>query len=226
MAVQKTAELDSQGQAVQETAAGSVPAGKKGKAAKVKKAKKERTRGGGKKRGKMVAIIIVVGLIAAAGACYYMNWFGVKDKVVGFFIAQDDQYQVAMNDFETQKAAYEQKEEEVAQLEQSLISKEQQLNQREAALDAAAEVASSSDTTSAAQVSGTAGDVTEEKPPLAVVYEKMNAEDAAGILNTVADNGWIANLFMQMDEKKVANIMALLDTDKAAIISRLMSDMS
>jgi len=223
LAVQKTAEPNTQAQVAPE-AAGNVATGKKGKPAKVKKAKKERAKGSGKKRGKLVAVLVVIGLIAAAGACYYMNWFGVKDKVVGFFITQDEQYQNAMRDFEAQKASYDQKEAEVAQLEQSLINKEQQLNQREAALDAAQEVASS-ETTTSTQVSGEAGDIP-EKPPLAVVYEKMQAEEAAAILNTVADNGWIANLFMQMDEKKVANIMALLDTEKAAIISRLMSDMS
>lgn len=193
------------------------------KAAKGKKNKKA----SGKKKGKAIGAIVLIALIALVGVAYYFNLLGLKTKVVDFFLMQDTEYSTRLEEFEsgkqameTQKAAYEQKLADLESKANSLATKEKQLNEREVAL-VEAEKGKAGNTGTQTNKDGET-EVTASQ--LALVYEKMDSKDAATILNTVADNGWIAALFSQMNEKKVAGIMAALETEKAAIISRLMSE--
>ncbi|HBU12266.1 MAG TPA: hypothetical protein DEB31_05920 [Clostridiales bacterium] len=166
----------------------------------------------------MVVAIIVVALIAVVGVMYYRNIFQLKSMVVGFFISQDAQYAEAIAAGEEYKV----KMEELNQRQLELADKEKQLADKEADLLAAEEAAQSEqgDMSTSGTVGGEAG-----QQQVVQMYESMSVENAATILNQTADNGWIANLLMQMeDQRKASRILAALDVDKAIAITQLMSE--
>jgi len=221
-------------QGTAETPAGKPKKEKKAKTPKPKREKKakaprqKRERGQkrekpekGESRGKpkLVLAIVIIGLIAAAGAMYYFNILGLKTRVVGFFISQDTQYQdaiAAKADYETMKSELDERQLQLSEKEKQLAEDEASLQEREKKLR---EQETASSSTGTSQLSGETGEA-----QIVQVFEGMSNSAAAEILNRTTDNGWIANLLLQLDEKKAGKILAAMDVDKAVVITRLMSE--
>lgn len=205
--------------------------GKKGK--KGKKPKKERVKKGkrGKgepgeqeekvrkrPKGKLILAIIIISLIGAAGAFYYFNLFEVKSKVINFFISQDTQYQDAI----AAKSNYELLTAELEQRKIELNNQQKQLDEDILKLEEEKKAFNQQKNEENAQGGATTAGSGDGKSVVDVLAG-MKASAAAEILNRTTDNGWIADVLKQMDEKTAGKILAAMDVEKAVVITRLMS---
>lgn len=186
-----------------------VKAPEKGTADAAGKPKKKK-----KVSGKAIFAIIIVLLIAGAGVSYYFNLLGVKDKVVGFFISQDQTYQNTLTQYNEQTQAYEAKQSELDTKQQQLDKKEQELTTREQAL---------AQQESTATGGATAAGSTKNASAVAPMFEGMDAGAAAAIFNSTASDTWIAQVLAQMDQKKAAAILAQMDSAKASEVAKYIS---
>ena len=167
-----------------------------------------------KKSGKPAVAVILIAIIALFGVSYYFNLMDTKTKIIQFFINQDDTYTKAMA---SQQAAGE----ALAVKQDELDSLSKQLDQRSAELDAREDAISGDECTAADQQ--TAEDEKKaEMAKMVTIYEGMDAPVASGILSNYTNKQWIADLLMQMNEKKAAAILAAMDPKFAASITALM----
>lgn len=167
-----------------------------------------------KKNGKAAVAIVLVVIIALFGVSYYFNLLDTKTKIVQFFINQDDTYTKAMA---SQQAAVD----ELAVKQAELDTRTKELDQRSADLDVREEAVGSDE--SAAADEQTAADAKKaEMAKMVTIYEGMDAAVASGILSNYTNKQWIADLLMQMNEKKAAAILAAMDPKLAASLTALM----
>jgi flagellar motility protein MotE (MotC chaperone) len=167
-----------------------------------------------KVKGGAVAAIVIVVLIALFGVSYYYNLMDTKTKIIQFFINQDDTYTKAM-------ASQQALSDSIAQQQTDIESRSKELDQRSADLDTREQAVG--DKESAAADRQTADEQKKaETAKMVTIYEGMDAAVASGILSNYTDKQWIADLLMQMNEKKAAAIMAAMDPQLAASITALM----
>lgn len=214
------------------------PKAKKVKEPKPKKPPKEKKekqprekaeRGDRRRRPGVAVFLIILCLIGAVVGMYYFNLFDIKTKVIDFFISQDTQYKQAIDareKYEGKEEALNQRQVELAEKEKELTEKETQLNEREQDIkdqEKELKTSSSSSGSGSRTAAGTAPDGLDQSQ-IALIMEGMKVDNAAAILNTITDNTWIAQLLGEMDEKRAGKILAAIDVEKAAVITRLMSD--
>lgn len=167
-----------------------------------------------KPKGKAVVAIILIAIIALFGVSYYFNLMDTKTKIIQFFVNQDDTYKKAMA--EAQAAG-----DTAAQKQAELDTLTKQLDQRSADLDAR-EQALAGKETEAVSEQAAEEEKKAEMAKMVTIYEGMDAVVASGILSNYTDKQWIANLLMQMKEKKAAAILAAMDPKLAASLTALM----
>lgn len=167
-----------------------------------------------KKKGKAAVAVILIALIALFGVSYYYNLMDTKTKIVQFFLNQDDTYSKAMAEVQAANDT-------IAQKQAELDSQTKTLDQRSADLDAR-EAEISGEESKAADTQASADAKLAETAKMVTIYEGMDAAVASGILSNYTDKQWIADLLMQMNEKKAAAILAAMDPVFAATITALM----
>lgn len=191
---------------------------KKEKGAKSKRVKGEKGEKAPKgSKGKLILAIVIIGLIGAAGAFYYFNLFDVKTKVINFFISQDTQYEdaiAAKTNYERLTAELDERQIELNEQQKQLDEDRQKLEDQQAAFR---ELQNRTNAQGSSTVEGSGGNSVVE------VLADMKVSAAAEILNRTMDNGWIADVLIQMDEAQAAKILAAMDVEKAVVITRLMS---
>lgn len=170
--------------------------------------KKKKKRG----KGKAILLIIIACVIGVLFAAYYFNFMNVRTRVISFFEAQDPDFMRTVQEYEQQRALYEEQRLELTNQAQELAQREAALAEQEALLAQRLQEASGGGT-----VEG--GDLSE----VAKVFDAMDKNAAAEILDNTVNTTWIANLMLQLNEAKAASILASMEPGKAALVTSLMS---
>ena len=167
---------------------------------------------GKKRKGKAILLIIIACVIGVLFAAYYFNFMNVRTRVISFFESQDPDFMRTVQEYEQQRTLYEEQRLELA-------TQAQELAQREAALaEQEAEVAQRlQEVSGGGSVEG--GDLSE----VARVFEAMDKNAAAEILDNTVNTTWIANLLLQLNETQAAAILSSMEPGKAALVTSLMS---
>lgn len=173
---------------------------------------KKKKKKGKKRKGKAILLIILACVIGVLFAAYYFNFMNVRTRVISFFEAQDPDFMRTVQEYEQQRTLYEQQRLELTAQAQELAQREAALAEQEAELSQRLQ-----EVNAGGSVEG--GDLSE----VAKVFNAMDKNAAAEILDNTVNTTWIANLLLQLNESKAAAILASMEPGKAALVTSLMS---
>lgn len=167
---------------------------------------------------KMFLYLFLLMLIVVFVLAYLFNWFSLRQRILDVLIVGDEQYIVKMIDVDNEKekakgeqalaadakASYEKLLSELEQREQTIASKEKQIEDR---LKAVIYSTENND---------------EARDNLIAMFESMDADSAASTLQSMNDVDAVAGILTSMKQKPAAAIMEAFDTEYAALVAARM----
>lgn len=176
--------------------------------------KKKRRR----RKFKLFMYLTLLLLIAFTVTAYLFNWFSFRQRVLDVLIVGDDQYMLKMVDLENEKekakgeqalaqdakTAYENQLASLDSREQAIAAKEKQIEDR---LSAIIYTTENSD---------------EARSNVISLFESMDAESAASMMESMNDVDTVASILSSMKQKPAAAIMEAFSTEYAALVAARM----
>lgn len=192
-----------------------------------KRRKKEERAAARKERGitparaGLLVFLFMMFLIMACAAALYTDFMGVRQIAVNLLLEGRSPYDPQIERLEeltsslaaqsaaleTRTAELEAEQKRLDKLDKTLTAKEAQLNTREEQLDASTSLATASE---------------ENITQLVAIYEKMDAAQAARVMEELYDVEDAARILSRMKQSNAAGILAAMNAERAARVTELL----